>query len=71
MHDFIIVAILDPNVTKAGSRHDLEIALDRDAQWVHSELVQHLDDTDSTRHSPMFPVHPDSKASIETHRART
>ena len=71
MHDLVIVAILDTNLTKAGPWHDLQIALDRDAQRVDAELVQHLGDTDTARHSPMLAVDPDSEASIETHRART
>jgi len=71
MHDFIVVAVLYADLTKAGARDNLQIALDRDTERVNPKLVQHLDDAHSARHPAMLAVDADSEASIETHRART
>jgi hypothetical protein len=67
MDDLIVVSVLDPNLTEGRARHDLEIALDRHAQRVEAELVQHLGNADLTRDSAVLAIDPDSKASIETH----
>ena len=46
-HDLVIVAVLDLHFAERRARHDLEIALDRNAQRVEAELADQLGDADA------------------------
>lgn len=70
MHDFKIIAVLDTNEPERGTRDDLEIALDSHAQWIKAKAIQHLGDADPAGYPSVLAVHPDSKAAVQTHRAR-
>lgn len=67
MHDFKIVTVFDTDEGERGTRNDLQIALDSDAQRIKAKTVQHLGDADPAGDSPVLAVHPDSKAAIQTH----
>lgn len=59
MHDFIIITVLDTDMSKGRAGDDLKVSLDCDAQRVEPELVHHLGHAHSARHTPGLAVHPD------------
>ena len=69
MYDLEIVAVLNANVTKLGTRHDLQIPFDRHTERVQPKAVDHLGDADAFRDPPVLSVNADTEAAIETHRA--
>jgi hypothetical protein len=71
MDDLEIVAVLDPNLPESGTRHDLEIALDSDAQRIKSKFIEHFGNAHSTRQTAMLAIDANCEASVETHRRRT
>ena len=71
MHDFKIITIFDTDEPERGTRDDLEIALDSNAQRIKAKTIHHLGDTDSAGHPPVLSIHPNSKTAVQTHRGRT
>ena len=54
MHDLEIVAILDRHIGKRRSRHDLQVALDRDAMGIEPELAEQIGNADAGDHPPVL-----------------
>ena len=59
MHDLERVALRDGDVGERRTRHDLQIALDRDPRRIEPDLGDQRGDRRPRRHAPRFAIDSD------------
>ena len=67
MHNFKRVAILDSDRGQSRSRHDLQIALDRDARRIEPDLGNQSGDGRARGHAPLLAIDSDYESGGVSH----
>jgi len=68
MHDFKLIAVLDPHFPEQRPRDDLPIALDRDLRRIEPKAPDHLCNAHASGNAPSLPIDPDSNRLVDVHR---